>query len=62
MILGNVITKSNRQEHLRPSERCQKRHGENRYIIKMQDVFALEIEGAKAEEEAVDSFFIGLLR
>jgi hypothetical protein len=62
MILGNVITKSNRQEHLRPSERCQKRHGENRYIIKMQDVFALEIESEKADEEAVDSFFIGLLR
>ena len=28
----------------------------------MQDVFALEIEGEKADEEAVDSFFIGLLR
>jgi len=62
MILGNVITKNNRQEHLRPSERCQKRHGENRYIIKMQDVFALEIENAKDGEEAVDSFIIDLMR
>jgi len=31
MILGNAITKSNRQEYLRQYERCQKGHGENRY-------------------------------
>ena len=62
MILSHAITKHNRQEYLRQCERCQKRHGENRYIIKMQDVFALEIESEKADEEAIDSFFIVLMR
>ena len=62
MILGNAIKTNNRQERLRQIERCQKRHAESRYIIKMQDVFAEEQKAKKLTKRLLILFFIGLPR
>ena len=57
MILGNAITKNNRQERLRQSERCQKRHGESRYIIKEIGRVAHELKAKRSTKRLLIFYF-----